>query len=44
MYNMTERVVEAWKYYDEMLDKRIAKISELSKVPIEKFVKICYNH
>ena len=40
MYNMTERVVEAWKYYDEMLDKRIAKISELSKVPIEKFVKI----
>lgn len=37
---MTDRVAEAWAYYDELLDGRIAEISERSGVPVEHFVKI----
>lgn len=39
-YDMTARVLEAWEYFDKVLDERIAKISELSEVPLEQFVKI----
>ena len=37
---MTDRVAEAWDFYDALLEKRIAEISELSGVPCEQFVKI----
>lgn len=40
VYDMTERVRELWLYYDEELSERITKISELSEVPQEHFVKI----
>ena len=40
IYDMTERVQEAWVYFDKLLDERIAKISEISEVPIDHFVKI----
>lgn len=40
MRDVTQRVREAWKFYDELLDQRIAEISELSGVAIEHFVKI----
>lgn len=40
MYDMTERVKEAWKYYDKILDKNIDEISRLSGVPKDKMVKI----
>lgn len=40
IYDMTERVRECWVFYDELLDKKIARISELSAVPAEKMVKI----
>lgn len=40
VYDVTERVQEAWKYYDELLDRRIAEISERADVPLEQFVKI----
>ena len=37
---MTERAKEAWQFYDELLNERIAEISKLAKVPVDKFVKI----
>lgn len=40
IYDVTDRVREAWEYYDRLLDERIEKISELSEVPVEQFVKI----
>ena len=40
IYDITDRVQEAWKYYDEMLDNRIAEISWQSGVTPEHFVKI----
>lgn len=40
IYDVTDRVREAWQYYDGVLDKRIAKISKISGVPLEQFVKI----
>ena len=40
VYDMTERAAEAWDFYDALLDKRIAEISERSGVPVEQFVKI----
>lgn len=40
VYDVTERVQEAWKYYDELLDRRIAEISARAEVPLEQFVKI----
>ena len=39
-FDMTERVRDAWNYYDQLLDKRIQKISELSEVSIDHFKKI----
>ena len=40
VYDITDRVAEAWKYYDEMLDKRIEEIVKISGVAPEHFVKI----
>lgn len=40
MYDMTQRAREAWEYFDTTLDERIGKISELSGVPLDCFVKI----
>ena len=40
IYDITDRVAEAWKYYDELLDTRIAEISRISGVDPEHFVKI----
>lgn len=40
IYDVTDRVAEAWEYFDKLLDERIAKISEISEVPLENFVKI----
>ena len=39
-YNITEKVKNAWKYYDEMLDKKIQNISNLSGVDKDKLIKI----
>lgn len=39
-FDMTDRVREAWEYYDAMLTERIAKISELSEVPRDQIIKI----
>ena len=39
-YDMTERVHEVWRFYDELLDQRIAEISRRADVPLEQFVKI----
>ena len=40
VYDITDRVQEAWTFYDEMLTERISKIAELAGVPEENFVKI----
>ena len=40
IYDMTDRVREAWAYYDNLLTERILEISERSGVPLERFVKI----
>ena len=40
MYDMTERVKEAWEYYNKILDKNIDEISRLSGVSKDKMVKI----
>lgn len=40
LFDITDRIYEARHYFDELLDERIQKISELSEVPIEQFVKI----
>lgn len=40
IYDMTQRVAEVWKYYDELLDERIARISEASGVPADQMIKI----
>lgn len=40
MYDITQRVREVWEFYDKLLDKRIAEISELSGVSLEHFIKI----
>lgn len=40
MRDITQRVREAWSFYDKLLDERIAQISELSGVHVEHFVKI----
>jgi len=40
IYDITDRVAEAWNYYDEMLDQRIQQIAELAGVEPEHFVKI----
>lgn len=40
VYDMTARVREAWIFYDELLTERINKISEISGVPVDCFVKI----
>lgn len=40
MRDITQRVREAWSFYDKLLDERIAQISELSGVPVKHFVKI----
>ena len=39
-YDMTQRVKDAWTYYDEMLTKRIEKIAELAQVDKERLIKI----
>lgn len=40
LYDMTDRVADAWNWFDKLLDERIAEISRLSEVPVEQFVKI----
>lgn len=40
VYNITERFFEARNFFDVLLDERIKKISELSEVPAEQFIKI----
>lgn len=39
-YDMTDRVAEAWEYFDKLLDERLRRISELSEVTLDHFVKI----
>lgn len=39
-FDITDRVREAWNYYDRILDDHIAKISEISQVPLDHFKKI----
>lgn len=40
MFDVTERVREAREYFDKLLDERIKRISEISDVPLDCFVKI----
>lgn len=40
LYDATDRIAEAWEFYDELMDERIEEISRLSAVPVEQFVKI----
>lgn len=40
IYNITDRVKEAWNYYDKLLDEKIENISKISGVSKDKFVKI----
>lgn len=40
IYNITDKVKEAWQYYDKMLDIKLSNISKLSGVDIEKLKKI----
>lgn len=40
MYDITKRVWDVWQFYDQVLNERIKKISEISGVGIEHFVKI----
>lgn len=40
IYNITQKVKEAWEYYDNLLDKKIQNISELSNVSKDKLIKI----
>ncbi len=39
-FDMTDRVREAWDYYDKLLSERLPQISELSGVPVDHLVKI----
>lgn len=39
-FDMTDRVKDAWDFYDALLDERIARISEISEVPKEQIKKI----
>ena len=39
-FDVTERVREAWEHFDRLLDERIAKISELAGVPVERIKKL----
>lgn len=39
-FDITDRVAEAWGYYDALLDKRIAAIAETSGVPANRMIKI----
>ena len=40
IYNITKKVKDAWKYYDDLLDKKIDNISKLSNVSKDKLIKI----
>lgn len=40
IYNITDRVQEAWEYFDQQLDRNIEKISNLAEVEPERLVKI----
>lgn len=40
MFDITERVREAYSYYDKLLDERLDLIAKLSGVPREKLLKI----
>lgn len=40
IYNITERVTEAWGYFDNLLSERIKKISAISGCDKSQFVKI----
>lgn len=40
VYDITERVHEAWRYFDKLLDERLALIAEKSGVPRENLIKI----
>lgn len=39
-YDITDRVAEAWIYFDKLLDFRVSEISKISGVPLEQFVKL----
>ena len=40
MFDVTERVREAREYFEALLEERMKKISEISEVPLDAFVKI----
>lgn len=40
LYNMTKRVHEAWRFYDQLLDERIDKIASISGVEKDRMRKI----
>ena len=40
IYDITDRVQEAWAYFDNLLTERIKRISEISEVPENHFIKI----
>lgn len=40
MRDVTQRVRDAWEFYDKLLDKRISEISDISRVSLEHFIKI----
>lgn len=40
IYDMTERVAEAWNYYDRLLDEKLERIANLAEVEKERLVKI----
>lgn len=39
-FDITERLADAWQYYDKVLDRNIAEIAKISEVPREQFIKI----
>lgn len=40
VFDMTERVAEAWRYYDALLDDHIKQIAEKASVDVERLKKI----
>lgn len=40
VYDVTDRVADAWVFYDRLLEERIAQISERAGVPREHFIGI----
>lgn len=40
LFDETERVAEAWLYYDQLLEKKLQKITELSGVERDRMIKL----